>query len=191
VAEDAIFFETPAKRRAWLEEHHATGSELWLGIYKKLSGRRSLTWSEIVDEALCFGWIDGKAQRLDELRYRQRLTPRRPNSNWSAVDVAKVAALRDQGRMAPAGEAAFAARRADRPGVYVRAATRCGLRRGPGSGVRQERGRVGVVRGTGAVVSHHGDVLGRQTKHPETRARRLATLIECSAERRRVPPLAG
>ncbi len=114
----AIFFETPAKLRKWLKEHHATASELWVGYYKKASGRRSLTWSQVVDEALCFGWIDGKAQRIDEHRYRQRLTPRRPNSNWSAVNKAKVAELRAQRRMTPAGEAAFALRRGDRSPVY-------------------------------------------------------------------------
>jgi uncharacterized protein YdeI (YjbR/CyaY-like superfamily) len=108
---EAIFFETPAELRAWLEEHHETAAELWVGYYKKASGRRSLTWSEVVDEALCFGWIDGKAQRIDEHRYRQRLTPRRSKSNWSAVNIAKVAELRAAGRMAPAGEAAFARRR--------------------------------------------------------------------------------
>ncbi len=113
VGEEAIFFQTPSELRAWLEEHHAEASELWVGQYKKASGRRSLTWSEVVDEALCFGWIDSKAQRIDEQRYRQRLTPRRRNSNWSAINVAKVAELRAQGRMTPAGEAAFAARRDD------------------------------------------------------------------------------
>ena len=108
--EEAIFFETPSELRAWLQQHHAAASELWVGCYKKGSGRRSLTWSEIVNEALCFGWIDGKAQRIDEQRYRQRLSPRRRNSNWSEINVAKVAELRAQGRMTPAGEAAFAAR---------------------------------------------------------------------------------
>ena len=103
MAEDAIFFETTGELRAWLEEHHETASELWVGYYKKGSGRRSLTWSEVVDEALCFGWIDGKAQRIDERRYRQRITPRRPKSNWSALNVSKVAELRAQGRMTAAG----------------------------------------------------------------------------------------
>jgi|SRR5215207_3120594 len=117
VGEEAIFFETPGELRAWLEEHHATASELWIGHYKKGSGRRSLTWSEVVDEALCFGWIDGKRQRIDEHRFRQRLSPRRRNSNWSALNVAKVAELRAHGRMTPAGEAAFAARREDPSGT--------------------------------------------------------------------------
>src|SRR5918994_7320944 len=165
--EEASFFSTPGELRAWLEEHHATASELWVGCYKKGSGRRSLSWSEIVDEALCFGWIDGKAQRIDEHRYRQRLTPRRANSNWSAVNIAKVADLRAQGRMTPAGEAAFAARREDSPATpCVRAAPRGGVRRRAGSGIPRERARVGVVRGADAFLSHDGDVLGRQRQAP-------------------------
>ena len=190
MAEDAIFFETPAELRAWLEEHHATASELWLGIYKKASGRRSLTWSEIVDEALCFGWIDGKAQRLDEHRYRQRLTPRRPNSNWSAVNIAKVAALREQGRMAPAGEAAFAARRADRPGVYSYE-----RRHEAAFDAEQEaafRGNAAAWEWFAAQSPSYRTLATFwvvSAKRPAARARRLATLIECSAERRRVPPL--
>jgi hypothetical protein len=118
MGEDALFFETPAELRAWLEEHHATASELWVGYYKKASGRRSLTWSQVVDEALCFGWIDGKAQRIDENRYRQRLTPRKANSNWSGINIAQVAELRAEGRITPAGEAAFAARREGPSAVY-------------------------------------------------------------------------
>jgi uncharacterized protein YdeI (YjbR/CyaY-like superfamily) len=191
MGEDAIFFETPAELRAWLEEHHATASELWVGFYKKASGRRSLTWSQVVDEALCFGWIDGKAQGIDEHRYRQRLTPRRANSNWSAVNIAKVAELRAQGRMTPAGEEAFAARREDRSAVYSyerrheaafddeqEAALRTNA---PAWEWFEAQSRSYRTMATFWVVS---------AKRPETRARRLATLIECSSERRRVPPLA-
>jgi uncharacterized protein YdeI (YjbR/CyaY-like superfamily) len=191
VSDDAIFFETPAELRAWLEEHHAAASEVWVGFHKKASGRRSLTWSQVVDEALCFGWIDGKAQGIDEHRYRQRLTPRRPNSNWSAVNIAKIAELRAQGRMTPAGEAAFAGRREDRSGVYSYerrheaafdaeqdAAFRANAAAWEWFEAQPPSYR---TMATFWVVS---------AKRPETRSRRLATLIECSAERRRVPPLA-
>jgi uncharacterized protein YdeI (YjbR/CyaY-like superfamily) len=190
VGEDAIFFSSPAELRAWLEQHHATASELWVGYYKKAAGRPTVTWSEVVDEALCFGWIDGKLQRIDDRRHRQRLTPRRPNSNWSAVNVAKVAELRAQGRMTPAGEAAFAARRDDRTAVYSyerrheaafdaeqEAAFRADARAWEWFDAQAPSYR---TMATFWVVS---------AKRPETRARRLATLIECSAEGRRVPPL--
>jgi uncharacterized protein YdeI (YjbR/CyaY-like superfamily) len=191
MGEDAILFETPAELRAWLEEHHVSASELWVGFYKKASGRRSLTWSQVVDEALCVGWIDGKAQRIDEHRYRQRLTPRRPNSNWSAVNIAKVADLRAQGRMTPAGEAAFAARRTGQSAVYSyerrdeaafdaeqEAAFRAS---GPAWDWFAAQSPSYRTMATFWVVS---------AKRAETRARRLATLIECSSERQRVPPLA-
>jgi uncharacterized protein YdeI (YjbR/CyaY-like superfamily) len=190
VGEEAIFFETPGELRAWLEEHHATASELWVGYYKKGSGRRSLTWSEVVDEALCFGWIDGKAQGIDEHRYRQRLSPRRRNSNWSALNVAKVAELRAQGRMTPAGEAAFAARREDSAGTlsYER-------RYEAAFEAEQEAAfRANApAREWFAAQSPSYRSLATfwvvSAKRPETRARRLATLIECSSEGRRVPPL--
>ena len=187
---DALFFETPAGLRAWLEEHHATASELWVGYYKKASGRRSLTWSQVVDEALCFGWIDGKTQRIDEHRYRQRLTPRRRNSNWSAVNIAKVAELRTQGRMTAAGEAAFAARREDRSAVYSYErrheaefdAEQKKTFRANAAAWKWFAAQTQSYRMTATfwVVS---------AKRPDTRARRLATLIECSADGRRVPPL--
>jgi uncharacterized protein YdeI (YjbR/CyaY-like superfamily) len=190
MGEDAIFFETPSELRAWLEEHHATEAELWVGFYKKASGRRSLTWSQVVDEALCFGWIDGKVQRIDEQRYRQRLTPRRPTSNWSAVNIAKVAELRAQGRMTPAGEAAFAARREDRSAVYSYE-----RRHEAAFDAEQEatfRGKTAAWEWF-AAQSHSYRTMATfwvvSAKRPETRARRLGTLIECSAEGRRVPAL--
>jgi uncharacterized protein YdeI (YjbR/CyaY-like superfamily) len=190
VVEDAIFFETPSELRAWLERHHATASEVWVGFYKKGSGRRSLTWSEVVDEALCFGWIDGKAQRIDEHRYRQRLTPRRRNSNWSALNVAKVAELRAQGRMTPTGEAAFAARRDDSPGTlsYER-------RHEAAFDAEQEaefRANAPAWEWFSAQSPSYRSMATfwvLSARRPETRARRLATLIDCSSEERRVPAL--
>lgn len=104
----ARFFPTPAAFRTWLEAHAATTPELLVGYYKVGSGRPSMTWSESVDEALCFGWIDGVRRSIDAQSYCIRFTPRRPGSTWSAVNLAKVEALRAAGRMTPAGEAAFA-----------------------------------------------------------------------------------
>jgi uncharacterized protein YdeI (YjbR/CyaY-like superfamily) len=190
MADDAIFFETPSELRAWLEEHHATASELWVGRYKKASGRRSLTWSEIVDEALCFGWIDGKSQGIDEVRYRQRLTPRRHTSNWSAINVAKVAELRAQGRMTPAGEAAFAARREPAPGTlsYERR-HEAALDPEQDAEFRANEKAWDWFSAQSASYQALATFWVVSAKRPETQARRLATLIECSAEGRRVPPL--
>ena len=115
---DGIYFASPDQFRAWLEEHHDSATEVWLGYWKKHTGRPSLTWSQAVDEALCFGWIDGVLRRVDDERHVQRFTPRKPTSNWSAVNIAKVERLRAEGRMRAAGEAAFAHRREERSGVY-------------------------------------------------------------------------
>src|SRR4051812_9192148 len=101
------FFETPAAFRAWLEAHHATAKELLVGFYKKGSGKPSITWPESVDEALCFGWIDGVRRRIDDMSYSIRFTPRKTSSIWSAVNVARVAELTALGRMQPDGLRAF------------------------------------------------------------------------------------
>ena len=101
------FFKTPDHLRRWLERNHASSTELWLGMYKKASGKRSVTYKEALDEALCFGWIDGVRKRLDEESFVQRFTPRRPNSYWSAVNIRRATELADAGRMHAAGLAAF------------------------------------------------------------------------------------
>jgi uncharacterized protein YdeI (YjbR/CyaY-like superfamily) len=101
------FFATPRHFRAWLERHHADGGELWVGFHKRGSGKPSITWPESVDEALCFGWIDGLRKSIDETSYRIRFTPRRPTSKWSTVNIRRLAELIAAGRMRPAGLAAF------------------------------------------------------------------------------------
>lgn len=116
---DPIFFEDAQAFRAWLEAHAATATELVVGFHKRGSGRASMSWPESVDEALCFGWIDGVRTRIDETTYRIRFTPRKPTSIWSAVNIAKVQVLQAQGRLTAAGALAFARRRDDRSGVYA------------------------------------------------------------------------
>ena len=112
------FFKTPAAFRAWLERHHATESEIWVGYFKKSSGRGGLVYPDALVQALCFGWIDGMVKSIDEQTYMQRFTPRRKGSYWSAVNIRKVEALIEQGLMAPAGLRAFEARTAAPPGRY-------------------------------------------------------------------------
>lgn len=104
---DPKYFSKPAELRKWLERHHATEPELWVGFHKKHTGVPSLTWPESVDEALCFGWIDGIRKSVDEDRYVIRFTPRKPKSNWSNVNIKRVAELTKLGRMTPAGLKAF------------------------------------------------------------------------------------
>jgi uncharacterized protein YdeI (YjbR/CyaY-like superfamily) len=104
--------------RAWLEENHETATELEVVFFKKGSGKPSMTWSESVDEALCFGWIDGVRRSRDDESYTIRFTPRRPGSNWSKINVEKVAKLTEAGLMRPAGLAAFERRDRNKVGVY-------------------------------------------------------------------------
>lgn len=112
------FFATSADLAAWFEAHGDTAAELLVGYWKKGTGRLSVTWAESVDEALCVGWIDGIRRRIDDHSYSIRFTPRRNGSTWSQVNIRRVAELTEQGRMRPAGTAAFMARRDDRSGVY-------------------------------------------------------------------------
>jgi uncharacterized protein YdeI (YjbR/CyaY-like superfamily) len=112
------FLKTAADFRRWLERHHHTATELLVGYHKKASRRPSITWPESVDEALCFGWIDGIRRRLDDGRYTIRFTPRRAGSIWSMINIRRVGALKRQGLMRPAGLAAFAKRTSNRSGIY-------------------------------------------------------------------------
>lgn len=115
----ATFFDGPEDFRAWLEKHHETATELWMGLRKKHVADRGLTWEQAVPEALCFGWIDSMVQRIDEDAVRQRWTPRTSTSVWSTVNLALVERLTAEGRMHPPGLAAHALRRPERSGIYA------------------------------------------------------------------------
>ena len=115
---DVRFFATPGELRDWFDANHETADELWLGYYRKSTGRPSVDWSQAVDEALCVGWIDGVRYRLDDTSHAQRFTPRRKGSIWSAINVSKVAALTGERRMRPAGLAAFEARTPEKTAIY-------------------------------------------------------------------------
>ncbi len=112
------FFPTPADFRRWLKANHATETELLVGFYKTSSGKPSVTWPESVDQALCFGWIDGIRKRVDDESYTIRFTPRKPTSTWSAVNIKRVEELTQQGLMQPAGLKAFEARKENKSGIY-------------------------------------------------------------------------
>lgn len=113
-----IYFASFDEMYRWLEAEHDKRDEALVGYYKTTSGRPSVTWPESVDAALCFGWIDGVRRSVDAERYTIRFTPRRPRSNWSAKNVARMAELEALGLVRPAGRAAFAARPPERTGVY-------------------------------------------------------------------------
>jgi len=112
------YFKSAADFRQWLEANHASVTELWLGFYKKDSGKVGITYAEALDEAMCFGWIDGLKKRVDELSYTHRFTPRKPKSNWSLINIGHIARLKKAGRMMPMGLKAFAARNAAKSGIY-------------------------------------------------------------------------
>ncbi len=112
------FFKNPAEWRQWLNENHNKVEELWLGYYKKNSGKANYTWSESVDEALCYGWIDGLRKSIDEDSYMIRFTPRRPTSIWSAVNIKKVEVLTEKGLMRPAGIKAWENRKKSKSKIY-------------------------------------------------------------------------
>jgi uncharacterized protein YdeI (YjbR/CyaY-like superfamily) len=114
-----IFFESASHFGAWLDANHTSAVELWVGFYKRDSGRLNLTWPESVDQALCVGWIDGVRKSLDEISYTIRFTPRKQRSVWSSVNVRRVEELTKKGLMRPAGLKAFEARQEHRSGIYA------------------------------------------------------------------------
>jgi uncharacterized protein YdeI (YjbR/CyaY-like superfamily) len=185
-----VFFADREAFRAWLDEHHATASELWMGLYKQGSGRPSITWPEAVDEALRFGWIDSVRQRIDDESYMNRFTPRKPTSNWSAVNVRRVEELTKQRRMRAAGLKAFRERRVDKTATYSYEQRR-EAKLDPAQDRRfrskQEAWEWFQTQPKGYRTTAVYWVMS--AKRSETRERRLTTLIEDSENGRRVPPL--
>ncbi|RAJ97827.1 uncharacterized protein YdeI (YjbR/CyaY-like superfamily) [Larkinella arboricola] len=114
----ALFFATPAEFRKWLEENHQTEKELIVGFYKVGSGKPSMTWPQSVDEALCFGWIDGIRKSIDETSYQIRFTPRKAKSIWSAVNIRRMGELIEEGLVYPAGLKIFEERDPKKAGIY-------------------------------------------------------------------------
>ena len=138
---EVLVFATPLDFRDWLEEHHATTPEAFIGYYKKGVDRKAMTYAEAVDEALCYGWIDGITYRVDDEMTTTRFTPRRKGSNWSAVNIAKVGRLTAEGRMRPAGLRAFEARDAGTVGAVLLRASPGGTAARVPRSARRERCR--------------------------------------------------
>jgi uncharacterized protein YdeI (YjbR/CyaY-like superfamily) len=183
------FFKTQADLRAWFEKNHARAEELWVGYYKTRSGKRGVTWPESVDEALCFGWIDGIRKGLDEDRYTNRFTPRKPTSTWSARNVKRVQELTRLGRMRPAGLAAFEARKRERTGIYSYEQRPQELPPQYERKVKADRRAWKFWRSVAPSYRKAATWWVISAKREDTRARRLATLIESSARGERIPPL--
>jgi uncharacterized protein YdeI (YjbR/CyaY-like superfamily) len=184
------FFATPAGWRTWLEQNHAQSEELWVGFYKRESGRPSITWPESVDGALCFGWIDGKRKSLGATSYMIRFTPRKVRSIWSAINIRRVGELKTAGLMHPAGLAAFEKRDGDRSAIYAYEQRKTAKL--PIDFQRQFRKQPEAwkfFRAQPAWYQRTSTYWVISAKREETRWKRLATLIDCSARRRSIPSL--
>jgi uncharacterized protein YdeI (YjbR/CyaY-like superfamily) len=184
------YFRAPSEFRAWLKKHHATADELWVGFYKKGSDMPSITWSEAVDEALCFGWVDSIRRSVDDERYTNRFTPRKPTSNWSEVNVRRVEELTRQRRMRAPGRKAFEARQPRKSGTYSYE-QRYDVRLSPELERRFRARKRAWAWFRDQPPSYRSTALYwvMSAKKPETRERRLSTLIQDSAVGRKVPPL--
>ena len=185
-----VYFRSPAEFRAWLDEHHATERELLVGFYKKGTGHPTLTWPESVAEALCVGWIDGVRRSVDADRYTIRFTPRKPASTWSAVNVAMMERLLAEGRVKPAGRAAFERRQEKRSGIYsYEQRHEVALDAESESAFRANAKAWSWFEGRPAGYRKTATWRVMSAKRPETRARRLAELIACSAAGKSIPSL--
>ncbi len=176
-----IFFKSPQEFYDWLEEHHDTDSEVYVGFFKQHTGKRAMSWSQAVDQALCFGWIDTRTNAIDEDRYMQRFTPRRPGSNWSNINVEKVAKLTEAGLMRPAGLAAFEKRTDAKTGVYSYEDAGNGLPPEYDKRLRANRAASEYFDSRPPSYRRTAIYLVMDAKREETRLRRLAQLIEDSA----------
>lgn len=180
------FFSTPAEFRKWLEQNHDKASELIIGFHKKASGKKSITYPEALDEALCFGWIDGVRRKLDETSYVQRFTPRKPRSIWSLVNVRHVERLKKEGRMQPPGLEAYERRTPERTGIYSFENRPKELSPAYKKRFRQNKQAWKFFEEQPTYYKNLVIFRTMSAKKEETRIRRLEQLIECSAKGRRL-----
>jgi uncharacterized protein YdeI (YjbR/CyaY-like superfamily) len=182
------YFATPEAFRKWFEKNHDTVPELLVGFYKKGSGKPSITWPESVDEALCFGWIDGIRRSIDAESYSIRFTPRRARSIWSNVNTARVAQLTKQGRMHAAGVKAFEARDPKRSGIYAFEQRQKDQKLDPGLEAKLKKNKKAwaFLQAQPPGYRRLASLFVMSAKREETRLRRLAVVIEESAAGRRI-----
>jgi uncharacterized protein YdeI (YjbR/CyaY-like superfamily) len=181
---DPIYFSSPAAFRRWLQSHHRTAREVWVGYHRKGTGVPSLTWSESVDEALCFGWIDGIRKKIDDVRYTNRFTPRK-NNRWSAANIARARALIEAGRMKPAGLKAFEARDHHKSGYSI-GSRAMALSPELEATFRANRAAWAFFEAQPAGYRRNAIGMVMDGKLEATRLRRLEALIKISAAGRRV-----
>ena len=184
---EATFFATADDFRRWLEENSTTVGELIVGFYKTGSGIPSITWPESVDEALCFGWIDGVRKRIDDASYLIRFSPRRAGSVWSAVNIASAERLIAAGRMTPAGLKAFEARKENKSGIYSYEQRRAELEEPYNSLLQENEAAWSFFQLQPPSYRKGVSWFILSAKQETTRMKRLAKLIEVSARGERLP----
>jgi len=187
--DEVTWFETPAAWREWLEEHHATQSELWVGLRKK-HVPVGITWQEAVDEALCFGWIDGIANAVDADGYTCRITPRKPRSIWSAVNLKRIEELIAEGRMHDSGLRVYRERDESRAGLYSFEQAEIAFEDGQLATFAANEAAWTWFQSQPPGYQRQATWWVVSAKRPETRERRLAHLIEDSANERRLKQFA-
>ncbi len=186
---NVVFFESPSEFRRWLEANHDKAQELLVGFYKKGSGKPSITWPESVDQALCFGWIDGVRKRIDDSSYSIRFTPRKPRSTWSAVNIQRVEELTRLGLMRPAGLQAFQMRDEKKSAIYSYERENARLEDSEEQRFRANERAWNFFQAQAAWYQKAAIWWVISATQATTREKRLARLIEDSQQGRTVPPL--
>jgi uncharacterized protein YdeI (YjbR/CyaY-like superfamily) len=186
---EVTYFKTGADLRVWLAANHQTADELWVGLHRKSSGRPSITWPEVVDEALCYGWIDGIRRGIDDQSYTNRITPRRKGSNWSAVNIRRVAELEAAGRMTDAGRRALALRDEIKSRIQSHERETAAFDDDATATFRANKAAWSWFQDAAPSYRKAATYWVTSAKRQDTRERRLAILIDHSARRRPVPPL--
>ena len=186
---EATFFITPTDFRRWLEENQASTTELLLGFYKKNSNKPGITYAQALDEALCYGWIDGVRRSLDETSYTIRFTPRKASSIWSNVNIKRAEELIELGLMQPAGLKVFNKRRPDKSGIYSFETDERQLETGYEEQFRAHSEAWDFFQSQPPYYQKTARFWVMSAKKEETRLKRLATLIEDSSHRRRLKNL--
>jgi uncharacterized protein YdeI (YjbR/CyaY-like superfamily) len=186
---DPVFFSSPKAFARWLAKNHDRETELWVGFHKVHTEKPSLTWAQSVDEALCYGWIDGVRKSLGDDAYTIRFTPRKPTSTWSAVNIKRVPELIAEGRMTPAGLAAYERRSAAKSGIYAYENRPQEFGAEHAATFRKNRKAWAFFEAQPAGYRRTCVWWIVSAKKPETQAKRLATLIDYSARGERLPQL--
>ncbi len=188
---EVTFFESPSEFREWLEQNHDSAKELWVGFYKKGFGKAGITWPEAVDQALCFGWIDGIRKRVDETSYTNRFTPRRRGSTWSAVNIKRVGELTELGLMRPAGLDAFEKRDEAKAQLYSYERAQSKLDETYERQFREHERAWAFFSAQAPSYRRTSSWWVMSAKKEETRQRRLAALIEASERGEKLGTVTG